>query len=135
MEETLVLIKPDATKMEVWLEIIDTYRGAGLEIVKTKLMPSMEKDTAEQFYQEHKGKGFFEKLISFMTSGLMIALYIKGDKAIQKVRDINGATNPKEALPGTIRKKYGKGGPKNIVHGSDSEESAKRELLIIFADE
>lgn len=135
MEETLALIKSDAIKMEVWLKIIDTYRKIGLEIVKTKLMPSMKKETAEQFYQEHKDRSFFKELISFMTSGPTIALYLKGDEAIQKVRDINGATNPKEALPGTIRQKYGKGGPENVVHSSDSNESAKRELLIMFGDE
>jgi len=135
MEDTLALIKPDAIRMEVWLEIIDSYRNAGLEIVKTKLMPFMEKGIAERFYQEHKGKDFFEKNISFITSGPVIALHLRGDKAIQKVRDINGTTDPKKALPGTIRQKYGKGGPENAVHGSNSNESAKRELLIIFCDE
>lgn len=135
MEElTLVLIKPDAAENGVWFEIIQCYLSEDLAILKAKLLPGMKPEMVEAFYAEHKGRLYFDELISHMTSGPVIALVIVGENAIQKVRELNGATNPAAAKTGTIRHKYGKpnSGPKNAVHGSDSKESAEREIAIIF---
>lgn len=135
MEElTLVLIKPDAVEKNVWFEIIQYYLNEGLKILKAKLFVRMDLEMAEAFYVDHQGKCYFDELISHMTSGLVIALLITGENAIQKVRELNGATNPAVAKTGTIRHKYGEpnGGPKNAVHGSDSKEDAGREIAMIF---
>jgi len=132
-EETLVLIKPDAIKQDVWFDIIQIYLREGLRVCKARIL-SMDKMLAQRFYVEHTSQAYFQKLIEHITSGPIVAMVIFGEDAIQKVRELNGATNPAKAKEGTIRRKYGEpdGGPKNAVHGSDSEESFKREARIIF---
>lgn len=136
MEKTLVLIKPDAVAKDTWRQILARYSSEGLTIIRSKIF-QMTEALAKEFYAEHIGKPFFSGLIVQMTSGLLIALEVRGDDIVERVRRLNGATNPAEAEEGTIRKLYGEPGrgPKNAVHGSDSAENAERELFLIFRKE
>ncbi|MAG29229.1 nucleoside-diphosphate kinase [bacterium] len=137
VEQTLVLIKPDATKREIWLQIIDHYKQAGFFIKKTRLIPKMRKKDVRKFYHVHKDKPFFGRLVDFMSSGPAIALLIEGQNVVEEIRKLNGSTDPKKAEKKTIRKEFGKkGGEKheNAVHASDSLESAQREIKIFFSD-
>ena len=133
MKQTLVLIKPDVIEKDVWFEIMQVYLNNGLKICRAKIL-NIEENLAQKFYAEHEEKPFFQELVDYMTSGPTIALIVSGENAIKKVRELNGATNPAEAREGTIRHKYGElnGRTKNAVHGSDSKESAKREIITIF---
>lgn len=134
-EKTLVLIKPDAVKQDAWFDIIQLYLFWGLKICKARIL-SIDESTARRFYAEHEGRSYFPGLIKHTTSGPTIALVISGKNAIQRVRKLNGATNPAEAKKGTIRHKYGEldGGPRNAVHGSDSKKSVEREMMVIFGE-
>ena len=133
VKQTLVLIKPDVIEKDVWFEIMQVYLNNGLKICRAKIL-NIEENLAQKFYAEHEEKPFFQELVDHMTSGPTIALIVSGENAIKKVRELNGATNPAEAREGTIRHKYGEpnGGTKNAVHGSDSKENAKREIITIF---
>lgn len=131
MEKTLVLIKPDAVEKNIIGKIISAYEENGLKIIALK-MEKVDKGLAELHYAEHKGKSFYNDLIEFITRSPLCALIVEGDNCIEKVRQINGATNPKEQKEGTIRKKYAKGITENCVHSSDSLESSKREIEIWF---
>lgn len=131
MEKTLVLIKPDAVEKNIIGKIISAYEESGLKIIALK-MEKVDKGLAELHYAEHKGKSFYNDLIEFITRSPLCALIVEGDNCIEKVRQINGATNPKEQKEGTIRKKYAKGITENCVHSSDSLESSKREIEIWF---
>ncbi|MEN8077144.1 nucleoside-diphosphate kinase [Clostridioides difficile] len=133
MEKTLVLIKPDAVEKNIIGKIISAYEESGLKIIALK-MEKVDKGLAELHYAEHKGKSFYSNLIEFITRGPLCALIVEGDNCIEKVRQINGVTNPKEQKEGTIRKKYAKGITENCVHSSDSLESSKREIEIWFHD-
>ena len=131
MERTLVLIKPDAVEQNIIGKIISFYEDAGLKIIALK-MEQVERKVAEEHYKEHYGKSFYNSLIEFITRSPLCALIVEGENCIDKVREINGATNPKEQKEGTIRKRNAKGITENCVHASDSIESSEREMKIWF---
>ena len=134
MEKTLSIIKPDAVAKNVLGKILDRFESAGLKIIAIKML-HLDKDMAEGFYVEHKGKPFFEKLINFMTSGPVVVQVLSGENAIKTNRELMGNTNPQEALPGTIRADFADSIDANAVHGSDSTVSAKREIEYFFSEE
>lgn len=131
IEQTFSIIKPNAVKKNVIGDIISQFEKSGLKIAAAKLT-LMSKDKTELFYAEHKERPFFGELVSFMTSGPVVMMVLSGENAILKNREIMGATDPKKAAPGTIRAKHGDSVGENAVHGSDSPESAKREIAIFF---
>ena len=133
MENTLSIIKPDAVSKNVIGKILDRFESSGLKIVAIKML-HLDKDMAEGFYAEHKGKPFFEKLINFMTSGPVIVQVLSGENAIKTNRDLMGNTNPEEAAAGTIRSDFAESIDANAVHGSDSPESAEREISYFFTE-
>ena len=131
LERTLSIIKPDAVAKGHVDEICKRLEDAGLKITEKKSI-HMDDALAEGFYIEHKGKPFFEDLIKFMTSGPIQVQVLEGDNAIFNYREVMGSTNPKEATPGTIRADFAESIDANAVHGSDSPESAKREIDYFF---
>tara|TARA_B100000073_G_C23604161_1_gene521692 strand:- start:467 stop:880 length:414 start_codon:yes stop_codon:yes gene_type:complete len=131
MEKTLSIIKPDAVAKNVLGKILDRFESAGLKIIAIKML-HLDKDMAEGFYAEHKGKPFFEKLINFMTSGPVVVQVLSGENAIKTNRELMGNTNPEEAAQGTIRSDFAESIDANAVHGSDSPESAEREISYFF---
>jgi nucleoside-diphosphate kinase len=131
LEQTLSIIKPDAVSKGHVDEICKRLEESGLSIVKKETM-HLDRDKAEGFYIEHKGKGFFEDLIKFMTSGPIQVQVLEGEEAIVKYREVMGSTNPQEAAPGTLRADFADSIDANAVHGSDSKESAKREIDYFF---
>lgn len=134
-QRTLSIIKPDAVSKNVIGEIISRFEKAGLKVVAAKML-QLSKEQAEGFYAEHKERGFFGELVGFMTSGPVVVQVLEGEDAIAKNRDLMGATNPQEAAPGTIRADFAQSIDANAVHGSDSPESAEREVAFFFgADE
>lgn len=133
MEKTLVLIKPDAVERNLIGEIISMYEKEDLVISDIKKIRATE-EIARKHYCEHCERPYFDELISYITRGDVVAMIIKGNDAISKVRRINGATNPEEALEGTIRKKYALSKNENCVHASDSKESANREMALWFSE-
>ena len=130
-QRTLSIIKPNALKKNKIGLIIALLEEAKLKVVEVKMV-TLSVEKAESFYSEHKGKPFFNELIAFMTSGPLVIMALEGEDAINTNRKIMGATNPAEALEGTIRAKYGDGMTENAVHGSDGLESASRELKFFF---
>ena len=130
-QRTLSIIKPNAVKKNKIGLIIALLEEAKLKVVEVKMI-TLSVEKAESFYSEHKGKPFFNELIAFMTSGPSVIMALEGEDAINTNRKIMGATNPAEALEGTIRAKYGDGMTENAVHGSDGLESASRELKFFF---
>jgi len=133
-QRTLSIIKPDAVAKNAIGEIISRFEKAGLQVVAAKML-QLSKEQAEGFYAEHKERGFFGELVGFMTSGPVLVQVLEGDDAIAKNRDLMGATNPKEAAPGTIRADFAQSIDANAVHGSDSPESAEREVAYFFASD
>ena len=133
MENTLSIIKPDAVSKNVIGKILDRFESSGLKIVAIKML-HLDKDMAEGFYAEHKGKPFFEKLVNFMTSGPVVVQVLSGQNAIKTNRDLMGNTNPEEAAAGTIRSDFAESIDANAVHGSDSPESAEREISYFFTE-
>ena len=133
METTLVLLKPDAVQRGLVGTITARLESTGLKIVGMKFM-RVSNDLAERHYAEHVGKPFFEGLVSFITSGPIVAMALEGDGAISIVRKTMGATNPADSAPGSIRGDYATDIGRNLVHGSDSVESAARELALFFDD-
>jgi len=133
MERTFVAIKPDAVQRSLIGEIISRFEKKGFKINALKLM-QLDEATAKRHYAEHEGKPFFQGLVSFITSGPIVAMVIEGNNAVTVVRKMLGVTNPAEALPGTIRGDYGQITEKNIIHGSDSIQSAEREIAIFFKE-
>ena len=131
MEQTLVLVKPDGVKKKLCGEILARYERKGLDIKALKLMQVPE-ELAAQHYAEHKDKPFFRELIDFITSGPVLAMVLSGENAVAAVRKLNGATNPLEAAPGTIRGDYGLLINENVVHASDAPETAQREIALWF---
>jgi len=134
MERTFVMVKPDGVRRALVGTIIQRYEQKGLKIVAAKLM-NVSKELAEKHYHEHSSKPFFPALIDGITSGPVFAMVLEGDKAISLVRLLNGATRVEDALPGTIRGDFAASTTENLVHGSDSAESAQREILLWFPDE
>jgi nucleoside-diphosphate kinase len=131
LERTLILVKPDAFARNLTGEILARFERKGLRIVAMRLL-TMDRELAEQHYAEHQGKGFFEELVSFITSGSLVALVLEGQSAVVAARQIIGATNPLEANTGSIRGDYALEVGQNMVHGSDSPESAEREVGLFF---
>ena len=134
MEQTYLMIKPDGVQRGLCGEILSRFEKKGLEIVAMKLMV-IPKETAENHYGEHKERPFFPSLISYITSGPVFAMVWEGENAVQVCRNIMGKTNPQESAPGTIRGDYCMVTGVNIIHGSDSPESAAREIGIFFRPE
>ena len=133
-ERTLSIIKPDATRRNLTGKINAKFEDAGLAVVATKRL-QLSKAQAEAFYAEHSHRPFFGDLVSFMISGPVVAQVLAGENAIQKNRDIMGATNPANADAGTIRKELAESIEANSVHGSDSEENAATEIAFFFKPE
>jgi nucleoside-diphosphate kinase len=133
MEQTLSIIKPDAVKKGVIGKIIDRFESNGLRIAAMKKI-RLSEDMAGGFYAEHKERPFFGDLVEFMTSGPVVVMVLEGDNEIAKNRELMGATNPKEAAAGTIRADFAESIDANAVHGSDSKESAAREIKYFFSD-
>ena len=131
MSRTLVLVKPDAFARHLTGEIIARFERKGLELAALKLM-TLDEDTAKRHYAEHEGKPFFEGLVEFITSGPLVAMILEGEDAVMAARQVIGATNPIDAMPGSIRADYALVMRRNLVHGSDSDESAEREAAIFF---
>ena len=131
MEQTLVLVKGDGVRRRLIGEIIRRIEARGLDIVDMKLM-DVGRELAELHYAEHREKPFFEELVEFITATPVVAMRIRGEGAIKAMRTLMGATNPAEAAPGTIRGDLALSMPDNLVHGSDSPESAQRELGLFF---
>ena len=134
IERTLSIIKPDAVGKNVIGKIISRFEENNLYLVAGKLV-HLSDEMASGFYAEHEGKTFFNDLKKFMTSGPVFVQVLEGDNAVQKNRDLMGSTNPKEAAPGTIRADFANSIDANAVHGSDSVESAKREIEYFFNTE
>ncbi|KYZ77413.1 nucleoside-diphosphate kinase [Anaerosporomusa subterranea] len=134
MENTLVLVKPDGVKKGLTGEIIRRFEQRGLQIVALKML-RLSEEKAKIHYEEHKEKPFFGELVDFITSGPIVAMVVRGEKAIKVVRTMMGTTNPVEAAPGTIRGDFALSMAQNIIHGSDSELSAIRETKIYFQDD
>ncbi|MGB9715344.1 MAG: nucleoside-diphosphate kinase [Thermodesulfovibrionales bacterium] len=132
MERTLSIIKPDGVKKNLIGDIIKRFEQNNLRIVALKMLKISKKD-AMGFYIVHKDKPFYDSLTSFLSEGPIVVMVVEGEGAISKVREIMGATNPKDAAPGTIRADFGTDIEHNIVHGSDSRESASYEIPFFFS--
>jgi nucleoside-diphosphate kinase len=133
MDRTLILIKPDAFSHALTGSIVARFERKGLRIAALKLM-TMDRELAEQHYAEHEGKAFFGELVEFITSGPLVAMVLEGHEAVVAARQVIGATNPLEAAPGSIRGDFALEVGQNMVHGSDSNESAAREVGLFFPD-
>ena len=133
IEKTLVLVKPDGVKKHICGEVISRFERKGLEVEAIKMIQVPE-ELAKKHYAEHEGKGFFKDLIAFITSGPVLAMVIKGENAVAAVRQINGATDPLKAVPGSIRGDFATSIDENVVHASDAPETAKREIGLWFPE-
>jgi nucleoside-diphosphate kinase len=133
MDRTLILVKPDAFARSLTGEIIARFERKGLRIVALRHM-RMTEDLARRHYAEHEGKPFFGELVEFITSGSLVAMVLEGYQAVVAARQVIGATNPLEAAPGSIRGDFALAVGQNMVHGSDSDESAAREVALFFPD-
>ena len=133
VERTLSIIKPDAVAKNVIGEIVARFEKADLRVMTMKMV-HLSQEQAEGFYAEHRERPFFGDLVSFMTSGPVVVQVLEGEGAVVKNRDLMGATNPKDAEPGTIRADFAQTIDENAVHGSDSPESAQREVAYFFDD-
>ena len=131
--KTFFMIKPDGVERNLVGEIISRVEAKGFTITKIKMM-TISKDLAEQHYGEHKDKPFFNDLVSFITSGPVVAMQVEGENVVLQIRNLMGATNPSESTPGSIRGDLATELDKNVVHGSDSDESAERELTLFFGN-
>ena len=134
MERTYLMVKPDGVQRGLCGEIVSRFEKKGLKLIAMKLMV-IPKETAENHYGEHMGKKFYDSLISYITSGPVLAMVWEGENAVTICRNMMGKTNPAESAPGTIRGDYGMVTGLNIIHGSDSVESAEREIKIFFRPE
>ena len=133
MERTLVIIKPDGIKRRLVGEVISRFEKRGLKLAAIKML-WLSEDRAQQLYAPHEGKEYYQGLVDFMTSGPIISVAVEGKSAIKIVRNMVGALNPEEAMPGSIRGDYSMDMRHNVIHASDSRESAFRELAVFFED-
>lgn len=133
IETTLLVIKPDGVRRGLIGEIIKRVEAKGLKIVALKMM-KLDRETAEKLYEMHKGKGFYEGLIEYMTSAPIVAMMLQAPNATKIVRTLIGATDPTEASPGTIRGDFAISINRNVVHAADSRENAEREIRILFKE-
>ena len=131
--KTFFMIKPDGVQRNLIGQIISRVEAKGFNITKIKMM-IISKELAEEHYGEHKDKPFFNDLVSFITSGPVVAMQVEGNDVVLQIRNLMGATNPSESTPGSIRGDLATELDKNVVHGSDSEESAERELSLFFGN-
>lgn len=131
MEKTFLMVKPDGVQRNLVGEIVRKFEAKGFKLVGAKLM-NVSNELAQNHYGEHKEKPFFGELVDFITSGPVFAMVWEGENVISTARLIMGKTNPQEALPGTIRGDFGLTVGKNVIHGSDSKESAEREINLFF---
>lgn len=132
MGKTLSIVKPDGVKKNLIGEVLKRFEQNGLRIAALKML-NLSTEEAKRFYIVHKERPFYESLTSFMSEGPVVVMVVEGENAINKVREIMGATNPKEAAPGTIRADFASDIEHNIVHGSDSKESASYEISFFFS--
>jgi nucleoside-diphosphate kinase len=133
MDRTLILVKPDAFARRLTGEVVARFERKGLTIVAMRHM-TVDRDLAERHYAEHREKPFFGELVEFITGGALVAMVLEGHEAVTAARQVIGATNPLEAAPGSIRGDFGLEVQTNLVHGSDSAESAAREVGLFFPD-
>jgi nucleoside-diphosphate kinase len=133
MDRTLILVKPDAFERQLTGEVIARFERKGLRIAALKLM-QLDRDMAERHYAEHTEKPFFGELVDFITRGPLVAMVLEGTEAVKAARQVIGATNPLEAAMGSIRGDFATEVTFNLVHGSDSAESAEREAKLFFPD-
>lgn len=133
MERTFIIVKPDAVQRGLTGDILKRFEQRGLKIVGMKLV-QVSRELAEKHYAEHVGKGFYEGLVSYITSGPVVALALEGTNAVAAARGTIGSTKPVESTPGSIRGDFGLEVGRNLVHGSDGLESAARELALWFSD-
>jgi nucleoside-diphosphate kinase len=133
VERTLILVKPDAFARHLTGEIISRFERKGLSLVALQLM-TISRELGSEHYAEHEGKPFYEELVSFITSGPLVAMVLEGESAITAARQVIGATNPLEATTGSIRGDFAVAVGQNMVHGSDAPESAAREVKLFFPD-
>ena len=133
MERSLILVKPDAFERGLTGEVISRFERKGMKIVALKMM-LLDRETAEHHYEEHRGMDFFEPLVEFITAGPLVAMVIEGREAITAARTLIGETDPVEATPGSIRGDFALEVRRNLVHGSDSSESAERETATFFPE-
>ena len=133
VERTLILVKPDAWARNLTGEIIGRFERKGLQLAALRQM-TMERDLAERHYAEHEGKPFYGELVDFITSGPLVAMVLEGERAVEAARQVIGATDPLAAAPGSIRGDFATEVGQNMVHGSDSPESAVREVALFFGD-
>ncbi|GGF09388.1 nucleoside diphosphate kinase [Halobacillus andaensis] len=131
MEKTFLMIKPDGVQRNLIGEVTSKFEKKGFKLAGAKLM-KIDRALAEEHYGEHKGKPFFEELVDFITSGPVFAMVWEGENVILTARQMMGATNPQEASPGTVRGDHGLTVGKNVIHGSDSAQSAEREIGLFF---
>jgi len=131
-QETLVIVKPDAVRRRLIGEVLARVEREGMRVTEMRMMV-MDRDLAGRHYEEHTDKPFFDDLVSFITSGPVVVARVEGEDAVATVRTLMGPTDPADAPPGTIRGDFGKEITENLVHGSDSPESAKRELDLFFS--
>jgi len=133
IEKTFAMVKPDGVQRGLVGRIVQRFEERGLKISAMKMM-KIQRELAERHYEEHKGKGFYEPLLAYITSGPVVCMVLEGENAVAAVRAMMGKTNPQDAGPGTIRGDFSQVTGRNIVHGSDSPESAKREINLFFND-
>lgn len=131
--KTFFMIKPDGVQRNLIGQIISRVEAKGFKITKIKMM-TISKELAEEHYGEHRDKPFFNDLVSFITSGPVVAMQVEGEDVVLQIRNIMGATNPSESTPGSIRGDLATELDKNVVHGSDSDQSAERELSLFFGN-
>ena len=131
--KTFFMIKPDGVKRNLIGEVISRVEEKGFEITKIKMM-MISKSLAEEHYGEHKDKPFFNDLVEFITSGPVVAMQVEGENVVAQIRNLMGATNPSDATPGSIRGDLATELDQNVVHGSDSDKSAERELNLFFSE-
>lgn len=134
MDRTFAMVKPDGVQRGLIGEIISRFETKGITVDALKMM-QISPELADKHYEEHKGKPFFDELAAFITSGPVAAMVLSGENVVPRVRAMMGATNPMDAAPGTIRGDYAMSVNKNIIHGSDSAESAQREISLFFRED
>ena len=134
LERTLSIVKPDAVRKNVIGKILDRFETAGLKVIACKML-LLTRDQAEGFYAVHRERAFFRELVEYMVSGPVVIQVLEGEGAIQRNREVMGATNPQDADPGTIRADFAESVQANAVHGSDGPETARNEIAFFFSDD
>ncbi len=134
VERTLSIVKPDAVRKNVIGKILDRLEMAGLKVIACKML-LLTRDQAEEFYAVHRERAFFQELVDYMISGPVVIQVLEGEEAIQRNRQVMGATNPEDADPGTIRADFAESVQANAVHGSDGPETAQNEIAFFFSDD